>query len=366
MPSLPLSEILNAVRQLPNEYGVDQTPWNNPNLDRIGVDLSKVRRITGPDSFDSGPIGRGIPLYSSEEREEVGKVKRGTSLDVLAWYVSYHSNPNLWGIYISRLGVYSVANSLIGEGANPLEAIELAKTFLIRHEATHFQTDLGVTSIELAQKKPIYMHAIHKVKMETPPWNLKEEGFANSLGRRSLKSEKKKIDSLLDSSPDGYCDWNSYKSSLDAWTWKSIIEQLVAPISSFGNVSLASETSNIIAPRYFGDVPIYEVDDITDSDLGTSNFVGPITQILETAEFQKDMKKLQKGQPSYKKKWENTKKKLASGNTVGVHLEIINKEKSIHSVRIDSEARAGIQHADKWLAIAAGHHDELYRRLNSK
>jgi hypothetical protein len=366
VPSLPLSEILNAVRQLPNEYGVDQTPWNNPNVDRIGVDLSKVRRVGGPDSFDSGPIGRGIPVYSSEEREEVGKVKNGTSLDVLAWYVSYHSNPNLWGIYLSRLGVYSVANSLIGEGANPHEAIELAKTFLIRHEATHFQTDLGITSIELAQNKPIYLHARHNTKKGLPPWNLKEEGLANSFGRRRLKSQARMIESLLNSSPDGYREWNQYTTSVDAWTWKAIIEELVMPVATTGNVALAAETSNIIAPKYFGDIPVYEVDDVQESELGTANFLGPIQEIIETDEFHKDMKKLMKGQPSYKKKWENTKNKLASGNTIGVHLEVINKKKAIHSVQIDGEARAGIQKTASWFAIAAGHHDELYRRLNSK
>jgi hypothetical protein len=174
------------------------------------------------------------------------------------------------------------------------------------------------------------------------------------------------IEPLLNSSPAGYCEWNLYTSALDAWTWKAVIEELVIPVTTTGNVALAAETSNIIAPKYFGGIPVYEVDDVQDSDLGASNFLGPIQEIIETDDFLKDMKKLMKGQPSYKKKWENTKSKLASGNTIGVHLEIINKKKAIHSVQIDGEARAGIQKADNWLAIAAGHHDELYRRLNSK
>ena len=366
MPSLPLSEILNAVRQLPNEFGINSTPWNNPEVDSPQVDISNVRKIGGPNEFDSGPIRKGIPIYSSGDREKIGPVKQGTSLDILAWYVSYHSNPNLWGIYLSRRGIYAVANSLLSEGAKPSDVIEFSKTFLIRHEATHFQTDLGITSIELAQNKAIYLHARDKAKKGLPPWNLKEEGLANSLGRRSLKSQKKLIDSLLNSSPDGYRDWDLFKTALDAWTWNSILEELVTPVSSIGNIALAAETSNIIAPKYFDGIPIYEVDDVPNSELGSSNYLGPITKIFETEDFHKDMKKLLKGQPSYKKKWENTKNKLAAGNTIGVHLEIINKKKAIHSVQIDGEARAGIQKIDNWLAIAAGHHDELYRRLNSK
>ena len=366
MPSLPLSEILDAVRQLPNEIGINPTPWNNPEVDSPQVDISNVRKIGGPNEFDSGPIRTGIPIYSSGDREKVGPVKKGTSLDILAWYVSYHSNPNLWGIYLSRRGIYAVANSLLSEGANPSDVIEFSKTFLIRHEATHIQTDLGITSIELAQNKSIYLHARHFSKKGLPPWSLKEEGLANSLGRRILKSQKKMIEPLLNSSPAGYCEWNLYTSALDAWTWKAVIEELVIPVTTTGNVALAAETSNIIAPKYFGDIPVYEIDDVQNSELGTANFLGPIQEIIETDDFHKDMKKLIKGQPSYKKKWENTKNKLAAGNTIGVHLEIINKKKAIHSVQIDGEARAGIQKTENWIAIAAGHHDELYRRLNSK
>jgi hypothetical protein len=92
--------------------------------------------------------------------------------------------------------------------------------------------------------------------------------------------------------------------------------------------------------------------------------MGPISDIIETHTFQLDLAKLAKGQPVYKKKWIGVKKKLAAGNLVGVHLELINKVNSIYSVRIDGEARAGLTcDFSLWSAIAAGHHDELYRRL---
>lgn len=366
MASLPLSEILNAVRQLPNEYGINQTPWINPALDNQGTDLTRVRKISGNSIFDTGPIEQGISVYSSEEQKKIGDAAPGVSPDVLAWYVSFHSNAYLWGIYLSRKGIYSVANSLTRGGVDSSMAINLAKKFLIRHESTHFQTDLGITSLELALNKPIYLHARHKIAFDVPAWNLTEEGFANSLARRALKTEKNSINSFLDSSPAGYSDWRKFNSSSDAWTWNKIIYEIVLPISSVSNYELASETSNVLAVQYFNDIPVYEVDDVSSSESDLPAFIGPISIIHETDDFLKDLKKLLRGQPSYKKKWENTKKKLASGNTVGVHLEIINKKKNIHSVQIDGEARAGIQKNEYWLAIAAGHHDELYRRLNSK
>jgi hypothetical protein len=51
-------------------------------------------------------------------------------------------------------------------------------------------------------------------------------------------------------------------------------------------------------------------------------------------------------------------------NNISADLELINKVDSIYSVRIDGEARAGLNcDYSLWSAIAAGHHDELYRRL---
>ena len=366
MATLPLTEILNGVRQLPNEYGVNQTPWDNPRADKRLIDVTRVRRIAGPRVFDSGPVPEGIPVYSAEEQERVGGVASGHSLDILAWYVSFHANPNLWGIYLSRTGIYTLANSYVGAGGTKHSAIEMAKRFLVRHESTHFQTDIGISSLELVLNKPIYLHALHETNRQLPPWNLREEGLANSLGRRALKSEGQFLDSVLDSSPSGYSDWRSFKGATDGWSWLSILQGLVDPIFPIANYSLASESSNTIAPKYFKDIPIYEVDDLSGASFSSSNYIGPIQNILETEEFLRDMKKLIKGQPIYKKKWENTKRKLAAGNSIGVHLELINKKDAIHSVQIDGEARAGIQKSSGWLAIAAGHHDELYRRLNSR
>ena len=366
MAKVPLSEIIDSVRQLPNEYGINQTPWINKSQDTSIVDVSRVRRVAGPKNFDSGPIRPGTPIYSFEDQKKSGSVTKDVSLDVLAWYVSFHVNSNLWGVYLSRKGIYSLANSLILSGASKSDAISLAKKFLVRHEAAHFQTDLGITSIELAQGNPIYLHAYTHLGKQIPPWNLEEEGLANSLGRQTLKSERTRIDNVLNYSPVGYRDWRKHRSGNDIQSWLAVIKELTSPISVIPSYILAAETSRLMGPKYFSELPIYEVDDIYDSELGVANFLGPISEIIETDEFQKDMKKLLKGQPSYKKKWENTKRKLAEGNTIGVHLELINKKRSIHSVQIDGEARAGIQKLEKWSAIAAGHHDELYRRLNQK
>ncbi len=366
MATIPLSEIISAVQKLPNEYGANRKPWLNTDLDTKDIDVSRVRRIGGPENFDSGTIKSGIPIYCDKDQEKSGQVPTNVSLEILAWYVSFHENFNLWGIYLSRKGIYSLANSLISTGATKGKAVSLAKLFLIRHEQAHFQTDLGITSIELAQSRPIYLHARHKTARQNPPWNLKEEGLSNSLARRSLKSDRDKIENFLNSSPSGYCDWAMYKASQDSSNWQEVIKELSSPISTVTSWSFPAATSNFIATKYFDEIPIYEVDDIFESELGNSNFLGPIAEIIETSDFQRDMKKLLRGQPSYKKKWENTKRKLASGNTVGVHLELINKKESIHSVQIDGEARAGIQKLDNWFAIAAGHHEDIYRRLNSK
>ena len=259
-----------------------------------------------------------------------------------------------------------MANSLIANGYPKEGALMQAQALLIRHEQAHFQTDLGITSIELALGAPLYISARKNYRVREP-WHKYEEGLANRLARKVMKgsiAEKKAFDQFLNSSPAGYRDWNSLPHE-DPEMWRLIIQDLIThTIYSVHECDLAAEVSNKVAPKYFNEIPVYEHYDIPSGNPNDSYLMGPITEIIETEEFKKDLTKLAKGQPIFRKKWQGVKVKLAAGNVVGVHLEIVNKMKGIYSVRIDGEARAGIRRDfSLWEAVAAGHHDELYRRL---
>jgi hypothetical protein len=352
----PLSEIFRELKSIDGAYQSE-----DPNGDQT-TSISKTFLTDAPESFDSGSFPRGIPIYFPEEQEEFPFRGEGDAIELLAWYRSYHYGLDKWGIYLLRSGIYKVANALLGAGIEPSLALSRARDFLIRHERTHFQTDFGVTSLELATRQNIFIPARKKLRSVAPGWHETEEGLANSYGYRSLKKDKKFINSFLSTSPTGYRDWRKYKGITDLETWQAILSDFI--MTNNGQYLFTSHIANEVSLKYFNEVPVYEIYDIAGGNPNSSYFRGSISNIVETPEFEKDLRKLCMGQPVYSKKWNGVKNKLMGGNLVGVHFEAISRGKSLYSVRIDGEARAGLKQESEWLAIAAGHHDELYRRLN--
>jgi hypothetical protein len=366
MGLMPLREIIQRANS------INSTELPRENL-RVDIDLhgfqneNIITLLNMPKNHDSGAIKVRVPIYSLDELESYPFSGEGQELDLLAWYSSFHYGERDWGIYILRSGIYKIANALIAGGFQPDSAIAKAQEVLIRHEQAHFQTDLAITSLELATDTPIFIQARHVMNKLNPGWHETEEGLANALARRTIKTAPKTaLDDFLNNSPSGYRDWAKYKPAGDSKSWKKVLDQLIhhgPPLRL--HAEIAAEVSNTLATKYFKDIPVYEVYDIPGGDVNGAYLMGPISNIVETDTFTADLNKLAKGQPIYKKKWTGVKAKLASGNVVGVHLELINKIKSIYSVRIDGEARAGLTlDAAIWKAIAAGHHDELYRRLS--
>lgn len=129
------------------------------------------------------PEGLKLPVYSSDEVESAGSIS-GSTPDTLAFYISYHYSRQRWGIYLLRSGVLKLAKHLVSRGLGYLEAIEISRMFLIRHELTHFQTDFGITGLELSIRKPIYLKFRDEIRLKSPGWNLIEEGLANRLGKK--------------------------------------------------------------------------------------------------------------------------------------------------------------------------------------
>lgn len=368
MAKTPLNSIINSLLAIPEflERGL-----GFPQVDTQLSDSREQGRIVlinDPEDHDSGGIKKGIPIYNIEDIEKYPYRGEGLSLDVLAYYISYHYGKPGWGIYILRSGVYKIANALIAGGYPSAFSLEAAQSILLRHEMAHFQTDLGITSIELVKHLDLYIAGYKQLRFARE-YHKTEEGLANSLARRSIAQQPKNaLDNFLNSSPDGYQDWAKYKIGQDPISWKRVLDELLYVVPApFIDTELAAEVSHSLAPKYFKDIPVYEVFDIPNADIGGAYVMGPILNIEETASFKSDLTKISKGQPRYRRKWEEVKTKLSVGHvTGGVHLELINKKKSLYSVRIDKEARAGLNRdASKWTALAAGHHDELYRRLSN-
>lgn len=359
MPMPSLDDIIHSLYQ--EKDCVEKEKHFNQDIgDAWSETWVKEERIYRVDDSEAGKL----PIYFPEDMENAGDLV-GRSADTLAFYVSYHYSRNQWGIYLIRSGVLRLAKYLQSKGLAFSESVEVARTFLIRHELTHFQTDLGITSLELVTKAPIYLPFRDRIRKESPGWNIVEEGLANRLGRSEVSTSGKLLNDFLDSSPSGYCDWNSHKPKDEANCWANVLD--LSRVLPAPDTTLIGLNSMIVAKKYFREVPIYEIIDLPRSK-AAEYFLGPITNIRETSEFQDDLKKLSKGQPRYRKKWEKTKEKLKNGNLIGgTHLEKLKGTRTpIYSVGLDAEARVALRKDVSWEAIAADHHDPLYDRINRK
>jgi Txe/YoeB family toxin of Txe-Axe toxin-antitoxin module len=360
MPLPSLEEIIHSLYQDGNI--VEREKNFSDDLGDVWIESwVKDERIYRVDNSDRG----NLPIYFPEDMENAGDIA-GKNSDTLAFYVSYHYSRDQWGIYLIRSGVLRLAKYLQRKGLGFSESVEVSRNFLIRHELTHFQTDFGITSLELATKTPVYLPFRRRIRSANPGWNVVEEGLANRLGRSEVSSSGKLLNDFLDSSPTGYCDWNTHKPKDEANCWVNILD-LDNVVVQGSDTRLIGLNSMIVARKYFKDVPIYEVIDMPRSK-PSEYFLGPIANIRETVEFQDDLKKLSKGQPRYRKKWEKTKEKLKNGNLIGgTHLEKLKGTRTpIYSVGLDAEARVALRRDVAWEAIAADHHDPLYDRMNRK
>ena len=172
---------------------------------RVDIDLHKLRNenkvtlLHTPKHHDSGSIKIKIPIYSLDESERYPFNGEGQEIDLLAWYTSFHYGERDWGIYLLRSGIYKVANALIAGGFPSDLAIAQSQELLIRHEQAHFQTDLGITSLELATNRSIFVDSRSGMSQLLPGWHETEEGLANALARRMIKkTPKSALDSFLE------------------------------------------------------------------------------------------------------------------------------------------------------------------------
>jgi hypothetical protein len=343
-------EMINRIDDFSNVLG---DIWN-----QSWVKEERIFRVNDPDRIS-------LPIYSADDVQSSPDISNGTP-DTLAFYISYHYSRYQWGIYLLRSGVLRLAKHLVKKGLSNSASIDVAREFLIRHELTHFQTDFGITGLELMVKEPIYLKFREEIRSITPGWNSVEEGLANRLARSEVGSNGKKLNDFLNGSPQGYCDWNSHKPKDESMCWSNILS-LNSILRKSSDSRILGLSSMIVAKRYFSEVPIYEVIDMSEIK-PADYFLGPISQIRETVEFLDDIKKLAKGQPHYRKKWEKTKEKLKNGNLIGgTHLEKLKGTRiPIYSVGLDAEARVALRKESTWEAIAADHHDPLYARMTRK
>ena len=286
-----------------------------------------------------------------------------TNIEKLAFYVSYHFSRDKWGIYILKSGIHHLAGILVKNGYDATNALDMASKFLVRHELGHFQLDFAITNVELLNNFSIYAPMLKSNKVDQPPWNLIEEGLCNRLALSNLGKAGKQLKEYLKNSPDGYKDFEKHKVREELKCWLNLLDNNSKFLKTMNN-SILSTISHKSSQSFFHQVPIWYINDMYFKN-DSPGYLGVVQKIKEEQKFIEDLKFLsKKNKGKYEKLWSSAKRKLNSGNLVGVHLHQI--KDNIHTINLDKESRAAIKVTNEWKAVGADHHENIYRRINKK
>lgn len=109
-------------------------------------------------------------------------------VDALAWYVSFHRDPDNWGIYIPISGLLRFADRISPSGPGPngwQGVINLALRGLLAHERVHYAVDYAAGQVELLFNLPCYLQA--RTALSNGRFVPDEEQLANGASLRSMR-----------------------------------------------------------------------------------------------------------------------------------------------------------------------------------
>lgn len=140
-------------------------------------------------------------LFSSLTDDELGEAIRKSlkapspwgspeeqGTDALAWYVSFHRDPQNWGIYIPVTGLFRFANHIAPNGPGPRsweDVLGLAMRGLLAHERIHYAVDYAAGQIELLFSAACYIPA--RSALSNGQYVPDEEQLANGASLRSIR-----------------------------------------------------------------------------------------------------------------------------------------------------------------------------------
>lgn len=137
-------------------------------------------------SLDDGELGAAIESSSSIRSPWGLPGEDGT--DALAWYVSFHRDPQNWGIYIPISGLLRFADILSSSGPGPSGwegAVNLALRGLLAHERIHYAVDYAAGQVELLFNAPCYIQT--RTALSNGQYVPEEEQLANGALLRSIR-----------------------------------------------------------------------------------------------------------------------------------------------------------------------------------
>lgn len=334
------------VHEPENAFGRGRLTW--PTLTPWHIDPDQTRETS------SSPI--------------VEEVTR-SGFDVLAWYVSYRSFSDRWGIFIREDAAVGVGQFFADRHRqlDLVEGIDATVRLLMAHEYFHFLVDIGSEVIEDVLGAPLYGPWRHDNLQRSPVYNPLEEALANAFAYRRGKTRglARPTRAFLEFSPVGYRDFGSYISD-DTWyeglrTLLTTIEmcgvETTGDPGPWGRELFIDEQQRLVSPL---NVPVWLVRSIDQPEsLSLITTLGPVAS---TERYQRDMARLPTG---VRLQLEKAVESAQTGVTPK-KLKRLTGHKDLYRLR-SGDYRAILRRMPDggFHAIRAGHRRKIYRGLQS-
>lgn len=285
-------------------------------------------------SLDEDQLGDAIK-NSSKIRSPWGTIgEDGT--DALAWYVSFHRDPQNWGIYVPISGLLRFADHISPFGPGPsgwAGLVKLALRGLLAHERIHYAVDYAAGQIELLFNAPCYI--LSRTVLSNGMYVPDEEQLANGASLRSIRWRpigldvpevyKATVDFTL-AQPAGYRDGIK---CVDTPSFLNFANEFIKDVSAQLLIAAKPPIAHSIDYTKFlplgplldfrgraskmaavdgSQCPVYLIHDETTLGIpsGSIAFINQIPAILHSSRFDRDLKKI-----GMYKEWEEVKSILS-------------------------------------------------------
>jgi hypothetical protein len=388
---LPISCVIQQVQKIP------RATWNGSDPTKPPIIRSREPPEISAGGFRLAFDDAGfIPPTSSKWDEALSAIGRHVKasadveshltpagVDALAWYSSFHSSRERWGIYIP-LSSLPIIDALYFSNL-PVARSErwrLAWDVLMAHEIVHFAIDYAVAWFELLHHAPIRRAFSDRmnsnIAKDVFPVRSSyleiEETLANGNVLREIAGHvdtetSDLLREFIRHQPPGYRDGeNAERDDGFAVTVAETLRSYLSVWSSGWNIDLGNPALDLsrllpLEAKARASCPVWIINDLETVGL-PNDAVRQITSvqpIIETKLFVKELRRLHE---NYQSSWSRLKERLAVGIPNGSDFKRWGPD-GVWSVRVNDDIRAHLQMPARgdatspWLARSIGGHKKM-------
>jgi hypothetical protein len=388
---LPVSAVIQELQRIP------RATWNGPDPAKPPIIPPPAPHEIAESGFNPAFDDEGfVPATSPKWDEAVSRVGRHVTpsadgrshlrpsgIDALAWYSSFHSSQDRWGVYVP-LSSLPIIDSLYLSDL-PMKRAErwrLAWDVLIAHEIIHFAVDYAVAWFELLYHAPIRRAVSDRMTSE-PGWDVFpirssyleiEETLANGNVLREVVARVgpeigDALRRFIRQQPLGYRDGEQAETDKGfAAAASETLRSYLSVWSSGWNIDPGNPALDLLRLLPIEEdvrtaCPVWIINDLVSVGL-PEDAVRQITSVKPIEETKSFTKRLDRLHKNHKSAWWRLKDRLAKGIPNGSDFKKWEPE-GVWSVRVNDDIRAHLREPSPedagtaWLAFDIGGHKKM-------